>query len=86
MCEARRLRCDTLTLARASTIFTSNIPSTPRLQPLDLIQLLCVCEKEQDMSSQEHDGAIKLKSGTSGPSPKHLNNALPSHALIDMHY
>lgn len=61
MCEARRLRCDTHTLARTSTIFTSNIPSTPRLQPLDLIQLLCVCEKEQDTSSQEHEWSNKTQ-------------------------
>lgn len=60
MCEACRLRCDTH--ACTHTIFISNMPSTPHLYPLDLIQLLCVCEKEQDTSSQEREQSNKTQS------------------------
>ena len=77
MCEARRLRCDTraLALAQYSPVICLPHPTHSRSTSSNY----CVfVRKSRTRQARSTRGAIKHKSGASGPSPKHLTDALTS--------
>lgn len=83
MCEARRLRCDTHTQAGLHTQYSALIclphPTYSRSTPSNY----CVfVRKSRTRQAKSASGAVKHKSGASGPSPSHLTNTLTSSPFL----
>lgn len=77
MCEAHRLRCDTHTLSHTqhSPVICLPHPTYSRSTSSNY----CVfVRKSRTRQAKSASGAIKHKSGASGPSPWHLTKALTS--------
>lgn len=81
MCKARRLRCDTHTLAHTQYSPVICLPH-PTYSRSTSSNYRVFVRKSRTRQARSTRGAIKHKSGASGPSPKHLTNALTSFPFL----